>query len=98
MRIIKHDKRATLPQIAADFNSGPSTSVTGQNIQRNIINVGFRSRRSTCEPLLTAGHKASCLVWARQHRNWTVDYCKHVAWSEEARFLLNRADGHVRVS
>ncbi|GFX60717.1 HTH_Tnp_Tc3_2 domain-containing protein [Trichonephila clavipes] len=27
-RIIKRDRRATLPQIAADFNAGPSISVT----------------------------------------------------------------------
>ncbi|GFV54246.1 HTH_Tnp_Tc3_2 domain-containing protein [Trichonephila clavipes] len=31
-KIIKHDRRATLPQIAADFNAGPSTSVTLQTI------------------------------------------------------------------
>ncbi|GFV05745.1 HTH_Tnp_Tc3_2 domain-containing protein [Trichonephila clavipes] len=27
-RIIKSDRRATLPQISVDFNVGPSTSVT----------------------------------------------------------------------
>ncbi|GFX13757.1 HTH_Tnp_Tc3_2 domain-containing protein [Trichonephila clavipes] len=27
-RIIKRDRRATLPQLAADFNAGPSTSLT----------------------------------------------------------------------
>ncbi|GFX41405.1 HTH_Tnp_Tc3_2 domain-containing protein [Trichonephila clavipes] len=53
-RIIKRDRRATLPQIAADFNIGPSTSVTVRTIQRNIIDMGFRSRRPTRVPLLTA--------------------------------------------
>ncbi|GFT34342.1 HTH_Tnp_Tc3_2 domain-containing protein [Trichonephila clavipes] len=72
-RIIKRDRRATLPQIAADFNAGPSTSVTVRTIQRNIIDVGFRSQRFTRVPLLTARHKALLLAWARQHRHWTVD-------------------------
>ncbi|XP_071041843.1 uncharacterized protein [Parasteatoda tepidariorum] len=40
-RIIKRDRRATLPQIAADFNAGPSTSVSVRTIQRNIIDMGF---------------------------------------------------------
>ncbi|GFX86186.1 HTH_Tnp_Tc3_2 domain-containing protein [Trichonephila clavipes] len=31
-RIIKHDRRVSLPQIAADFNAGPSTSVTVRTI------------------------------------------------------------------
>ncbi|GFU63317.1 uncharacterized protein TNCV_661511 [Trichonephila clavipes] len=52
-------KRATIPQIAADFNIGPPTG--------------------------------------RQHRQWSVDDWKHVAWSDESRFQLNKADGWVQV-
>ncbi|GFW39105.1 HTH_Tnp_Tc3_2 domain-containing protein [Trichonephila clavipes] len=32
MRIIKHNRHAILPQIAADFNAAPSTSVTVRTI------------------------------------------------------------------
>ncbi|GFW99233.1 uncharacterized protein TNCV_3010011 [Trichonephila clavipes] len=39
-RIIKHDRRANLPQIAAGFNAGPSTNVTVRSVQRNIIDMG----------------------------------------------------------
>ncbi|GBM10961.1 hypothetical protein AVEN_171442-1 [Araneus ventricosus] len=47
--------------------------------------------------LLTARRKALCIAWARQHSHWTVDDWKHVAWSDESRFQLYRADGRVRV-
>ncbi|GFW92824.1 HTH_Tnp_Tc3_2 domain-containing protein [Trichonephila clavipes] len=96
-RIIKRDRRAVLPQIAADFNAGPSTSITLKTIQRNTIDMGFRRRWLTRVPLLTARHKALRLAWARQHRHWTVDDWEHVAWSDESRFQLNRADGIVQV-
>ncbi|GFT18132.1 transposable element Tc1 transposase [Trichonephila clavipes] len=33
------------------------------------------------------------LAWACQHRHWTVDYWKNVAWSDKSSFQLNRADG-----
>lgn len=95
--IIKRDRKATLPQIAADFNAGPSTSVSVRTIQRNIINMGFRSRRPTRVPLMTVRHKALRLAWAREHQHWTVEDWKHVAWSDESRFQLYRADGRVRV-
>ncbi|GFX08771.1 HTH_Tnp_Tc3_2 domain-containing protein [Trichonephila clavipes] len=72
-RIIKRDKRAIFPQIAADFNAGTSTSVTVRTIQRNIIDMGFPNRRPTRVPLLTARHKALRFTWARQRRHWTVD-------------------------
>ncbi|GFT21115.1 HTH_Tnp_Tc3_2 domain-containing protein [Trichonephila clavipes] len=66
-RIIMRDRRATFPQIAGDFNAGPSTSVTMQTIQRNIIDMGFRGRRPTRVPLLNARHKTLRLAWTRQH-------------------------------
>ncbi|GBM61787.1 hypothetical protein AVEN_235704-1 [Araneus ventricosus] len=53
-RIIKRDRRETLPQIAADFNAGPSTSVSVRTIQRNIIGMGFRIQRPTRVPFMTA--------------------------------------------
>ncbi|GBN11447.1 hypothetical protein AVEN_222260-1 [Araneus ventricosus] len=59
--------------------------------------MGFRSRRTTIVPLLIEGHKALCIARARQHCHWTVDDWKHVAWSDESRFQLYRADGRVRV-
>ncbi|GFV69215.1 retrovirus-related Pol polyprotein from transposon 412 [Trichonephila clavipes] len=52
---------------------GPSTSVTVRTIQRNIINMGFRSRRPTRVPLLTVRHKALRLAWIHLHRHRTVD-------------------------
>ncbi|GBO34705.1 hypothetical protein AVEN_65918-1 [Araneus ventricosus] len=52
-RIIKRDRRATLPQVAAYFNARP-TSVSVRTIQRNIIDMGSRSRRPTRVPLMTA--------------------------------------------
>ncbi|GFX07451.1 HTH_Tnp_Tc3_2 domain-containing protein [Trichonephila clavipes] len=72
-REYRESGRATLPQVVADFNAGPSTSVTVRTIQRNIIDMGFRSRWPSSVPLLTARYKTLRLTWAREHRHWTVD-------------------------
>ncbi|GBM41844.1 hypothetical protein AVEN_145006-1 [Araneus ventricosus] len=79
MRILKRDRRAILPHIAADFNDGASTSVSVRTVQRTVINMGSQSRRPTRVPFLTARHKTLLLSWARQHYHWTVDDWKHVA-------------------
>ncbi|GBN80386.1 hypothetical protein AVEN_219795-1 [Araneus ventricosus] len=96
-RILKRDRRTILPQIAADFNDGASTSVSVRTVQRTVINMGSQSRRPTRVPLLTALHKALLISWARQHYHCTVDDWKHVAWSDESRFQLYRTDARVRV-
>ncbi|GFU37609.1 HTH_Tnp_Tc3_2 domain-containing protein [Trichonephila clavipes] len=93
-RCLKRDRYATLLKIAADFNVESSTGAIARTIQRNIIDMGFRSRRPTPVPLLTARHKDLRLTWARQHRHCTVDDWKHVTWSDESLFQLNLADGY----
>ncbi|GBN73030.1 hypothetical protein AVEN_36796-1 [Araneus ventricosus] len=96
-RNLKRVRRATLPQIAASLSVGALTSVTVRTVELTIIDMGFRSRSAIRVLLLTARHTALCLAWARQHRHWTVDGWKHVAWFDESRFQLFRADGHVRI-
>ncbi|GBN04851.1 hypothetical protein AVEN_41607-1 [Araneus ventricosus] len=97
MRILERDRRAALPQIAADFNDRASTRVSVRSVQRTVINMSSQSRGPTRIPLLTALHKALLLFWARQHYHWTVDDWKHVTWSDESRFQLYRTDVRVRV-
>ncbi|GBL80854.1 hypothetical protein AVEN_26277-1 [Araneus ventricosus] len=97
-RILKRNRRATLPHIAADFNDGTSASVSVRTVRRTVINMGSQSRRPIRVPLLTARHKALLLSGARQHYHWTVDDWKQVAWSDESRFQLYQTDAHVGVS
>ncbi|GFW20920.1 HTH_Tnp_Tc3_2 domain-containing protein [Trichonephila clavipes] len=90
---MRHSISELVRKLLHILNAGPSTNVTMRNIQRNIIYMGFRSRRV---PLLTARHKALRHAWVRQ-RHWTVEDWKQVAWSDESSFQLNRADGRIRV-
>ncbi|GBN83520.1 hypothetical protein AVEN_273983-1 [Araneus ventricosus] len=54
------------------------------------------SRHPTRVPLLTKRHRQLRLQWAREHRDWTMDEWKRVAWSDESRFLIHQVDGLVR--
>ncbi|GBL76575.1 hypothetical protein AVEN_274111-1 [Araneus ventricosus] len=59
--------------------------------------MGLCSRRSTPVPLLTKRHRQLRLQWAGEHRDWTMDECKRVAWSDETGFLIRHVDGRVGV-
>ncbi|GBM92861.1 hypothetical protein AVEN_200095-1 [Araneus ventricosus] len=39
----------------------------------------------------------TALLWAQEHRDWTMDAWKRVSWSDESRFLIHHVDGRVRV-
>ncbi|GBM81448.1 Transposable element Tc1 transposase [Araneus ventricosus] len=59
--------------------------------------MGLCSRRPTRVPLLNKRRRQLCLQWAREHRDWTMNEWKRVAWSDESRFLIHHVDGRVRV-
>ncbi|GBN75143.1 Transposable element Tc1 transposase [Araneus ventricosus] len=59
--------------------------------------MGMCSRHPTRVPLLTKRHRQLRLQWAREHRDWTMDEWKRVAWWDESRFLIHHVDSRVRV-
>ncbi|GBL85036.1 Transposable element Tc1 transposase [Araneus ventricosus] len=59
--------------------------------------MGLCSRRPTHVPLLTKSHRQLRLQWAREHRDWTMDEWKRVAWPDESRFLIHHVDRRVRI-
>ncbi|GBN12254.1 hypothetical protein AVEN_245731-1 [Araneus ventricosus] len=48
--------------------------------------MGMCSRRPTRVTLLTKCHRQLRPQWAREHRDWTLDERKRVAWSDESDF------------
>ncbi|GBM26785.1 hypothetical protein AVEN_127745-1 [Araneus ventricosus] len=96
-RLVKQNRRQTETQLTAQYNACPSASVSEHTVQRRLLDMGVCSRRPTRVPLLTECHRQLRLKWAREHRDWTMDEWKRVAWSDESRFLIHLVDGRVRV-
>ncbi|GBN96360.1 hypothetical protein AVEN_44547-1 [Araneus ventricosus] len=82
-RLVKQNRRQTVAQLTAQYNAGPSASVSEHTVQRTLLNMGLCNRRPTHVFLLTKRHRQLHLQWAREHRNWTMDEWKRVAWSDE---------------
>ncbi|GBM88474.1 hypothetical protein AVEN_144796-1 [Araneus ventricosus] len=81
-RLVKQNRRQTVAQLAAQYNAGPSASVSEHTVQRTLLDMRLCSRRLTRVPLLTERHRQLRLQWAREHRDWTLDEWMRVAWSD----------------
>jgi DDE superfamily endonuclease/Transposase len=57
-------------------------------LKRRLIDAGLHGRVCARKPLLRPINKAKRLLWAFQHRNWTVEQWKKVLWSDEKKFEL----------
>jgi transposase len=72
------------------------------NVSRRLVNgrliaAGLRARRPVFKPLLTAMHRQRRREWAERHLRIHTLQWRHVIFSDEARFLLHRVDGRLRV-
>ncbi|GBN10362.1 hypothetical protein AVEN_58293-1 [Araneus ventricosus] len=56
-RLVKQNRRQTVAQRTAQYNAGPSASVSEHTVQRALLNMGLCNRRPTCVPLLTKRHR-----------------------------------------
>jgi len=65
-RIVTRDRRSTLPQIVANLNVGPSTSVCVVTVQHTLFDMGFRSLIPSRVPLMNQRDKALRLAYAHQ--------------------------------
>ncbi|GFU95058.1 uncharacterized protein TNCV_4138421 [Trichonephila clavipes] len=59
--------------------------------------MGFGSHQTTRVPLFNARHRDARLARAREHRDWSVEDWKRLAWSDESRFGLINNDGRLRI-
>ncbi|GFS71277.1 HTH_Tnp_Tc3_2 domain-containing protein [Trichonephila clavipes] len=74
LRHIVHSQRSqTLAQITTQSNDRAIRTVSKRAVERSLHRMGFGSSRSTRVPLLNAHHRAACLAWARDHRDWSVE-------------------------
>ncbi|XP_073531794.1 mRNA-capping enzyme isoform X3 [Phyllobates terribilis] len=49
------------------------------------------------KPLLRTGNKQKRLVWAKEHKEWTLDQWKSVLWSDESQFEIFGSNHRVFV-
>ncbi|GBM10097.1 hypothetical protein AVEN_92921-1 [Araneus ventricosus] len=71
--LVMQNRSRTVAQLTAQYNAGPSVSVSEHTVQRAPLDMGLCSRRPTRVPLLTKRHRQLRLQWAREHRDWTMD-------------------------
>ncbi|GFV65793.1 HTH_Tnp_Tc3_2 domain-containing protein [Trichonephila clavipes] len=92
-RIVRSRRSQALAPITTQLNDGTSCTVIKWTVQHSYHRMDFGTR----VPLLNTHHRAARLAWVREHRDWSIEDWKRVAWSGESRFRLLNADGRLRI-
>ncbi len=96
-RLVRDDRKDTVTQRTTHYNQGMQKTISECTTHRTLKQMGYSSRRPHQVPLLSAKKRKWRLQFAQAYQNWTIEYWKNVAWSDESRFLLRHSDGRVRI-
>ena len=81
MRILTRSAKMSPSRSASQHAQDLSThgiNVSKWTVQRSLRETGFKSVHPTKKPLLTPAMKRKRLLWAKNHRNWTVEEWRKV--------------------
>ncbi|XP_071118579.1 uncharacterized protein [Haliotis cracherodii] len=90
--------RGRFRRTSQTVNSVPGLRrISDQTVRNRLIEAGIRARRPVRRNVLTPRHYAERLQWSNRHRVRPRAWWRTVLFSDESRFMLNRADGGARV-
>ncbi|KAI5086166.1 hypothetical protein C0J45_24088, partial [Silurus meridionalis] len=94
------NRRLTAAQIRDQVNGTQSSSsrhISTTTVKRRLCESGLHGRISARKPLLKKGNKQKRLVWAKKHKEWTLDQWKSALWSDESKFEIFGSNHRVFV-
>ncbi len=79
------DRRKTLNLLTAEFNLTKPFKVSISTIRRSLKSQGLIGRVAAAKPLLRKANIKKRLVWARQHKDWSLNDWYQVLFTDETK-------------
>ena len=97
VRIANSDREATLADITNGLGAALQKPISTKTTSRYLNKLGWKSCFKCKKPLLTKAHAKARLNWCHEHKLWSNLEWKHVIFTDESKFRMNRPDGGERV-
>ncbi|MDF4290226.1 transposase, partial [Vibrio parahaemolyticus] len=94
------NRKLTAAQIRGQMNATQSSSsrpISRTTVKRRLRESGLHGQIAARKPLLRRGKKQKRFVWAKKHKEWTLDQWKSVLWSDESKFEIFGSNRRVFV-
>ncbi|KAL6467397.1 hypothetical protein MHYP_G00252010 [Metynnis hypsauchen] len=94
------NRKLTAAQIRDHLNATQSSSsrpISRTTVKRRLRKSGLHGQIAARKPLLRRGNKQKRFVWAKKHKEWTLDQWKSVLWSDESKFEIFGSNRRVFV-
>ncbi|GFS16700.1 transposable element Tc1 transposase [Elysia marginata] len=71
--------------------------ISANTVRRRLSTSGLRARRPYIGPILTQRLRHQRTLWAQENAAWDRIQWRSVVFSDEPRFCIDHADGHVHL-
>ena len=78
----------TAPQIRPKLSSTHNLALSTSTTQRRLREVGLYGEKARKKPHLSASHERTWLLFAGEHKDWTLTQWSQVLFSDESRLCL----------
>jgi len=96
--VLRHLRNRFLPASSTVQAIPGRRRISDQSVRNRLHAAGLHARRPVRGPVLTQRHRMNRLQWSRQRLHWTLQQdWRHVSFSDESHFLLQRHDRRRRV-
>lgn len=98
LTISKRNHFKTAPEIRAEINKTLVKPVSTSLVKNRLNEKGYFGRVAVKKPLLRPANRQKRLLFAKTHKNWTIEQWKSVLWTDESKFELfgNKRRQNVR--
>ena len=97
LRMVRMNHFISAPRLRMQMICRFRRRMSVRTIRRQLLTVGYWSRRPARCPRLTLEHRRRRREWGRRHRVWDFRQWRLCIFSDESRFTLYHSDGRVRV-
>jgi hypothetical protein len=97
-RFIGRNRRATIAQITANYNTGrvEHDMVSAVTMKRTLKTMDFKKKAAARKLNISPKNRSLRVRWCRAHSNWTQEDWARIVFTDEVRVAL-RDDGRVKI-
>lgn len=88
VRSCVRNRRQTSRDLQNEWALSRNVTCSARTVRNRLVEAGLKSHRARKKPFINERHRKARLLFARDHKDWTVDDWAKVLFSDESNFEL----------
>lgn len=83
------DRKKGSKQLSSELFRSHNINISSRTVRRRLVELNLGGYKARHKPRLSPQQKHKRLLWAKSHRDWTVDDWANVMWTDESNIEVS---------